>query len=107
MLKALVAEGVKTTPAITPFGYGAMHTEPLFNDFPLDDLGGPWGDIPKDARIQMKKGSLPISERIHDSCFWLTTPVDPSPEWVDQVAQAFEKLAANGARLAELTQEQD
>jgi dTDP-4-amino-4,6-dideoxygalactose transaminase len=107
VLNALVAEGVKTTPAITPFGYGAMHTEPLFNDFPLDDLGGPWGDIPKDARTQMKEGSLPISERIHDSCFWLTTPVDPSPEWVDQVAQAFEKVAANGARLAELAQEQD
>ena len=107
VLKALVAEGVKTTPAITPFGYGAMHTEPLFNDFPLDELGGPWGDIPKDARTQMKEGSLPISERIHDSCFWLTTPVDPSPEWVDQVAQAFEKVAANGARLAELAQEQD
>jgi perosamine synthetase len=103
VLKALVAEGVKTTPAITPFGYGAMHTEPLFNEFPLGDLGGPWGDMPENARKPMAHGSLPISEKIHDSCFWLTTPVDPSPEWVDQVALAFEKVASNGSRLAEIS----
>ena len=107
ILKALVAEGVKTTPAITPFGYGAMHLEPLFSDFPLDDLGGPWGDLPPDARRKAEPGSLPVSEQVHNSCFWLTTPVDPDPEWVEQVGRAFAKVAANGDRLAEIAKEQD
>ena len=106
ILQALVAEGVKTTPAITPFGYGAMHLEPLFIDFPLDDLGGPWGDLPADARRKRKRGDLPVSERVHDRCFWLTTPVDPNPTWVEQVGFAFEKVATNGERLAEVAREQ-
>ena len=99
VLKALVAEGVQTT-AITPFGYGVMHREPLFNHFSFDGLGGPWGDLPQDARKPDQ--SLPVSESIHASCFWLTTPVDPSPEWVDQVGDAFEKVAAHGDRLSQL-----
>ena len=105
VLKALVAEGVATTPAITPFGYGAMHLEPLFNDFPFDDLGGPWGDLPPDARIPYSRGDLPISERIHDCGFWLSTPVDPSPAWVDQVAAAFAKVANHGQRLAQIAED--
>ena len=106
VLKALVAEGVRTTPAITPFGYGAMHLEPLFNDFPFDDLGGPWADLPSDARRPMKPGALPVSEGVHDTCFWLTTPVDPSPEWVEQTAEAFRKVAAHGERLAEIARKE-
>lgn len=102
ILKALLAEGVATTPAITPFGYGVMHLEPLFNDFPFDDLGGPWGDLPSDTRIPCSRGDLPVSERIHDSSFWLSTPVDPSSTWVDQVAAAFSKVANHGERLAEI-----
>ena len=102
ILRALVAEGVGTTPAITPFGYGAMHLEPLFNDFSFDDLGGPWGDLPQGARIPYQPGDLPVSEHIHDSCFWLSTPVDPGPAWVDQVAAAFAKVTNHGERLAEI-----
>jgi perosamine synthetase len=41
--QALAAEGVPMTPGITPFGYGKMHAEPVFNDLPLDQFGGPWG----------------------------------------------------------------
>ncbi|HJN17012.1 MAG TPA: DegT/DnrJ/EryC1/StrS family aminotransferase [Armatimonadota bacterium] len=105
ILEALVAEGVSTTPEITPFGYGVMHLEPLFNDFPLDDLGGHWSDLPPGARQPMMgPGSLPISERVHATCFWLSTPVDPSPEWVDQTAEAFKKVASSGERLAEIAQ---
>jgi len=104
VLKALVAEGVGTQPGITPFGYGVMHLEPLFNDFPLDDLGGPWADHP-DARRKMGRGSLPVSERIHDTCFWLTTPVDPNPRWVEQVAEAFRKVVDHADRLAEIAKE--
>jgi len=99
LLKALVAEGVKMTPEITPYGYGVMHLEPLFNDFSFDDLGGPWSDFPADTRQTMKRGSLPISERVHDTCFWLSTPVDPDPEWVEQVAEAFRKVVTHAARL--------
>jgi perosamine synthetase len=99
ILKALVAEGVRTTPAITPFGYGVMHLEPLFNDFSFAGLGGPWGDLPPTARRPMQRGSLPVSERIHDTCFWLSTPVDPSPEWVEQTAEAFHKVVENAHRL--------
>ena len=99
VLKALVAEGVGTQPTITPYGYGVMHLEPLFNDFPFDDLGGPWADLPPASRRRMVPGSLPISERVHDTCFWLTTPVDPSAEWVEQIAEAFRKVASHGERL--------
>lgn len=105
ILKALVAEGVKTTPAITPFGYGVMHLEALFNDFAFDDLGGPWADLPPGARQCMERGALPVSERIHDTCFWLSTPVDPGPAWVDQTAEAFRKVAASGERLSEIAGE--
>jgi dTDP-4-amino-4,6-dideoxygalactose transaminase len=93
VLEALVAEGVRTTPGITPYGYGVMHLEPLFNDFPFGDLGGPWGDLPAGARQPMARGSLPISERVHDTCFWLSTPVAPSDEWVEQTGAAFAKVA--------------
>lgn len=34
--------GGATQPGITPYGYGVMHLEPLFNGFPFDDLGGLW-----------------------------------------------------------------
>jgi dTDP-4-amino-4,6-dideoxygalactose transaminase len=106
VLKALVAEGVRTTPGITPFGYGVMHLEPLFNDFSFEGLGGPWGDLPAGARRPMKRGDLPVSEAIHDTAFWLTTPVDPPDEWVEQTAAAFRKVASQGPRLAQLAKEQ-
>lgn len=104
VLKALVAEGVPTTPEITPYGYGAMHLEPLFGEFDFDGVGGPWADLPPGTRRPMGPGSLPVSEGIHRSRFWLSTPIDPSPEWVRQVAEAFSKVAANGARLTELAE---
>ena len=106
VLRALVAEGVPTTPEITPYGYGAMHLEPLFGDFDFDGVGGPWADLPTGTRRPMSLGSLPVSERIHQTRFWLSTPVDPSPDWVRQVAEAFSKVAANGARLTELAESQ-
>ena len=105
ILEALVAEGVGTHPAITPYGYGVMHLEPLFNDFPFDGLGGPWADLAHDARRPMAPGSLPISEAVHGTCFWLSTPVDPSTEWVEQTAEAFRKVAAHGERLAHIAAE--
>lgn len=105
ILKALVAEGVQTQPGITPYGYGVMHLEPLFNDFPMADLGGPWGDFSAHTRKVMKRGDLPVSERIHDTCFWLSTPVDPNPEWVEQVAAAFRKVVDHADRLKELAKE--
>ena len=95
-----------TQPGITLYGYGVMHSEPLFNTFPFEDLGGPWADLPTTARRCMERGSLPVSERIHDTCFWLTTPVDPNPEWVEQTAEAFGKMASHGKRLAEIAKEE-
>lgn len=100
LLKALVAEGVSITPGITPYGYGVMHLEPLFNNFSFEGLGGPWADFEPGVRRPMRRGDLPISERIHDTCFWLTTPVDPDPRWVEQVAEAFRKVVAHADRVA-------
>ena len=104
LLNALVAEGVSTTPKITPYGYGVMHLEPLFNDFDFDGLGGPWGDFGPEVRHPYERGSLPVSERVHDTCFWLSTPIDPRPEWVDQVGDAFRKVVANADRIAKLAE---
>lgn len=101
-----MAEKVATHPEITPYGYGVMHLEPLFNDFSFGDLGGPWADLAPDARQRMERGSLPVSERIHDTCFWLTTPVDPNPKWVQQIAEAFRKVAARGEHFAEIAKEE-
>ncbi len=98
LLKALVAEGVSTKPEITPFGYGVMHLEPLFNDFSFEGLGGPWADLPPGARRPLKRGDLPVSERLHDTCFWLSSPVDPNPKWVEQTAEAFRKVVAHASR---------
>jgi perosamine synthetase len=102
LLEALVAEGVRTKPGITPYGYGVMHLEPVFTDYPFDQLGGPWADLGPDARRPMQRGSLPVSERIHGTCFWLSTPVDPDPKWVEETAKAFAKVVGNADRVAEL-----
>lgn len=102
VLRALVAEGVRTTPGITPYGYGVMHLEPLFNDYPFEGLGGPWGDLAAGTRRQLKRGDLPVSEAIHDTAFWLSTPVDPTDEWVEQTAAAFRKVSEQGDRLARI-----
>jgi perosamine synthetase len=100
--QALAAEGVPMTPSITPFGYGKMHTEPIFTDFPLSDFGGPWGSPGVDARRAQPRGSLPVTERLADQVFWLTTPVDPEPQWLEQVAGAFRKVVEQASRVAAL-----
>ena len=76
-----------------------MHLQPLFGDFPFEGLGGPWGDLPADVRPPFSPGSLSVSERLNATCVWLPTPVDPSDAWIEQVAAAFEKVAASGERL--------
>jgi dTDP-4-amino-4,6-dideoxygalactose transaminase len=99
---ALAAEGVPMTPGITPFGYGKMHAEPLFVDFPLDGFGGPWGSPGPDARRPQPRGSLPVTEALADRVFWLTTPVDPEPAWLEQIGDAFRKVVEQAPRVAEL-----
>jgi dTDP-4-amino-4,6-dideoxygalactose transaminase len=98
-LDALQAEGVPLTPGITPFGYGKMHAEPLFGDFPLEDFGGPWGSPGGDTRRPQPRGSLPVTEDLARRVFWLTTPVDPDPRWLEQVAAAFAKVVEQAPRL--------
>ena len=105
ILDALAAEGVGIHPDQPSALYGAMHLQPLFGDFRFDGLGGPWGDLPADVRPPFGPGSLPVSERLNESCVWLPTPVDPSEAWVEQVAAAFEKVAAQGERIGRLAQE--
>jgi len=104
--RALAAEGVPMTPGITPFGYGKMHTEPLFNDFATAGFGGPWGawgtSVP-DPRRPQPRGSLPVTEKLADEVFWLTTPVDPDPAWLDQIERAFRKVIERAADLAAVT----
>ena len=97
---ALAAEGVPMTPGITPFGYGKMHTEPVFTDFPFEDLGGPWGAPGADPRRPQPRGSLPVTEALADQIFWLTTPVDPDPVWVEQIIAAFRKVVEAAPHLA-------
>ena len=103
--KALAAEGVPLAPGITPFGYGKMHTEPALAGFPFDGFGGPWGSPGGDTRRLQPRGSLPVSEALADQVFWLTTPVDPDPVWLDQVIAAFRKVVDQAPRLAQLAAE--
>jgi dTDP-4-amino-4,6-dideoxygalactose transaminase len=100
--RALAAEGVPMAPGITPFGYGKMHLEPVFADFPFEGLGGPWGSPGGDPRRLQPRGSLPVTEALADQIFWLTTPVDPDPVWLDQVIAAFKKVVDHAPRLREL-----
>jgi len=99
ILKALIAEGVNCQPGITPFGYGRMHLEPAFSDFPFAGLGGPWGAPGGDGRRACPAGSLPASEWLAANAFWMNTPVDPAPELIEQVSDAFHKVVANVDRL--------
>jgi dTDP-4-amino-4,6-dideoxygalactose transaminase len=103
ILPALVAEGVTTQPTITPLGYGTMHLEPVFNDFPFDDFGGPWGAPGLVNRRVMKPGSLPISEEIARRVFWLPAFVDPEPGLLEQYVEAFRKVVVNAHRLVPAT----
>ena len=100
--QALAAEGVPMTPGITPFGYGKMHAEPLFLDYSFEGLGGPWGSPDGDTRRPQPRGNLPITERLADQVFWLTTPVDPDPAWLEQIAAAFRKVVEQAPRVAAL-----
>ena len=102
ILQAIAAEGVGIHPDQPSALYGVMHLQPLFGDFPFDGLGGPWGDLPDDIRPPCGPVSLPVSERLNATCVWLPTPVDPSEPWVEQVAAAFEKVAARGDRIRSL-----
>ena len=90
------------TPGITPFGYGKMHTEPVFTDFSFEQLGGPWGSAGGDTRRPQPRGSLPVTEQLADQVFWLSTPVEPDPVWLEQVAAAFRKVVAQAGRLGEI-----
>lgn len=99
ILKALIAEGVNCQPGITPFGYGRMHLEPAFSDFPYAGLGGPWGAQDGDGRRACPAGSLPVSEWLAANAFWMNTPVDPAPELIEQVSAAFHKVINNADHL--------
>jgi dTDP-4-amino-4,6-dideoxygalactose transaminase len=99
-LKALIAEGVTTQPTITPLGYGRMHLEPLFNGFPLERLGGPWGEPGFITRQAHAPGSLPVSEAVAARVFWLPAFVDPEPGLLEQYVDAVRKVVANAHRLA-------
>ena len=102
IVKALVAEGVSISET-TAWGYSAMHLEPLFLDFSFEGLGGPWGDLPPDAR--RPRCDLPVSEALQATSFWLATPVAPCAEWVEQTAHAFAKVVAHRDRLSEIAKE--
>lgn len=99
ILQALVAEGVDTTPTITPLNYGLMHLEPIFNDFPLEGFGGPWGVPGLVERHVLQPGSLPVSEAIARKVFWLPAFIDPEPGLLDQYIAAFHKVITNAPRL--------
>lgn len=104
-LTALQAEGVSTAPTITPFGYGRMHLEPAFNEFPFQGLGGPWGSPGGDNRKSTAPGSLPVSERVAASVFWLPAFTQPEPGLLEQYIEAVEKVVAQAPRLPGLVDE--
>ncbi len=100
VLTALVAEGGNTQPTITPLGYGTMHLEPIFNEYPLDGFGGPWGTPGLIRRQVLTPGALPVSESVARKVFWLPAFIDPEPGLLDQYVAAFHKVVANAHRLA-------
>ena len=55
------------------------------------------------ARRPQPRGSLPVTEKLADEVFWLTTPVDPDPAWLDQIERAFRKVIERAADLAAVT----
>jgi dTDP-4-amino-4,6-dideoxygalactose transaminase len=105
VLEALVAEGVNTQPTITPLGYGTMHLEPIFNNFPLDGFGGPWGVHGFGSRRALSPGVLPVSEGIARKVFWLPAFIDPEPGLLDQYVDAFHKVIAQAHRLPGRTED--
>lgn len=96
-LTAVRAEGVNTTPSITPLGYGKMHLEPAFNDFPWEGFGGPWGNPGAECRRPLQPGSLPVSERVASRVFWLPAFIDPAPGLLEQYVQALAKVVRAGS----------
>jgi len=102
--RAIASEGVPMTPGITPYGYGKMHVEPVFSDFPFEQFGGPWGSPGGDGRRAKPLASLPVTERLADQIFWLSTAVDPDPVWLEQVVAAFRKVVAQASRVASLAE---
>jgi hypothetical protein len=42
-----------------------------------------------------------VTEALADRVFWLITPVDPDPAWVEQIGDAFRKVVAQAPRVAE------
>jgi dTDP-4-amino-4,6-dideoxygalactose transaminase len=104
-LTALAAEGVSTSPTITPYGYGRMHLEPVFNDFPFEGLGGPWGSPGGDHRKPNAPGSLPVSERVAATVFWFPPFADPEPGLLEQYIAATAKVVRHAGRLPALVKD--
>ncbi len=102
-LKALQAEGV---PIGGPYVSRPIHTLPVFRDkqWWLGD-GYPWKANPRGDQITYKPGDCPVAERrsaeldmtMGGGSWWQdVTPL------LDQIAEAFRKVTADPARLAEI-----
>jgi dTDP-4-amino-4,6-dideoxygalactose transaminase len=101
--KAVAAEGVSIW--LRRGGYGAMHLEPLFNDFDLSNLGGCFYDWKRHADGRRPKryapGSLPITESVVEQMFSLPAFALPPDGLLDQYVAAVKKVLANVKQLKE------
>jgi perosamine synthetase len=96
-IKALQAEGVRVKrPDSRP-----LHLLPLFQPGTdkLFHYGCPW-ECPKAKRnVTYQQGDLPVSERMYNKLLSLQTFTDPARELIDQYVSAFQKVAANAAKI--------
>jgi dTDP-4-amino-4,6-dideoxygalactose transaminase len=100
-VKAVEAEGAKIW--LRRGGYGAMHLEPLFNDFDVTRLGGcfyDWKRHPDGKRPKRyAPGSLPVTESVVEQVFSLPTFALPPEGLLGQYVTAIKKVLANIEQL--------
>ncbi len=93
-VKAVAAEGARIW--LRRGGYGAMHLEPLFNDYDLSRLGGcfyDWKRHPEGRRPRRHEpGSLPVTETVVDQLFALPAFALPPTGLLDQYLLAIKKV---------------
>lgn len=94
--EAVRAEGVG---ACNPGANPLMHLHPVLNEADVYGHGKPTRIAHSDRDLRQPKGSLPISERLPERCFWIPWFKRFRPELIEEYALAFRKAAEQAGEL--------
>ena len=93
--EAVSAEGCP----ISPGANSPMHLHPVLNDFDIYGHGKPTRNAHSGRDLRQPPGSLPVSERIAETCYSIPHFKRLHKDVIEAHAAAFRKVAENSGRL--------